>query len=527
MTPSFNLIREPWIPCLRPRGGPPEELSLSDTLARAHELSEVYDDSPLVTAALCRLLLAVLHRSLGLETRGEWRGIWQSGRFPMERIGGYLSAWEQRFDLFGAQHPFYQVAGMEADSCVPLSRLATEYASGNNATLFDHHADDAWASRGPAEAARLLVAAQSFALGFGRSGFVRIRGAPLQRPYLADGILLRGLTVWLSGQSLFETLALNLAPTPAADGDIPCWESDDPCSSIDHVTSGQRQAEPAHGFLDLYTWQSRLARLLPEVESGQVCVRRLYLTQGRSADKSPHDPMKPYQRSKTEGFTPLGLRPQRAAWRDSHALLAVQSADIRRPQVFDHIARAVADGWLPPESRYRMHVVGLATAPNKAGKFLLWRHDRLPLPAALLADADLMDALGGLLEGAEETGSLLRRRLSVVCRFFIAPDCDRPDGRKPKPEDVNALLRALDPETCYWARLEQHFYRLVEMLPCDEDAATEQWQSAVARQARDAFREACGRLGDSPRALRAVARVSDSFSPHLPNHRMKTEEVSA
>lgn len=64
MTISFNLIDEPWIPCIR-LDGKPDELSLRAVFAQAHQLREIRGDSPLETASLHRLLLAVLHRVFG------------------------------------------------------------------------------------------------------------------------------------------------------------------------------------------------------------------------------------------------------------------------------------------------------------------------------------------------------------------------------------------------------------------------------------------------------------------------------
>ncbi|HZQ38177.1 MAG TPA: type I-E CRISPR-associated protein Cse1/CasA, partial [Dehalococcoidia bacterium] len=51
--PGFNLIEEPWVPVLLPDGAP-AEVSLGEALVRAHELREVADESPLVTASLHR-----------------------------------------------------------------------------------------------------------------------------------------------------------------------------------------------------------------------------------------------------------------------------------------------------------------------------------------------------------------------------------------------------------------------------------------------------------------------------------------
>lgn len=45
MTPSFNLIVEPWIPCTD-RDGEPVELGIRDVLLHAHELRGLNSDSP-------------------------------------------------------------------------------------------------------------------------------------------------------------------------------------------------------------------------------------------------------------------------------------------------------------------------------------------------------------------------------------------------------------------------------------------------------------------------------------------------
>ena len=69
---SFNLIDGEWIPCIM-LDGTTREFGLLETLARAHEVEEVFDPSPLITASLHRLLLAILHRNFGPASIQEWR----------------------------------------------------------------------------------------------------------------------------------------------------------------------------------------------------------------------------------------------------------------------------------------------------------------------------------------------------------------------------------------------------------------------------------------------------------------------
>lgn len=165
--PSFNLIDQPWIPCIPHTGNGPVLLGLRDTLVHAHEHRELLDNSPLVTVALHRLLLAIIHRTLhGPRTTAEWQALREQGRFDVQRISDYLESCRSRLDLFDSQRPFYQVPRMEDVNTISAATLAHEKASGNNSTLFDHTTNSTGALI-PHQAARYLVAFQAFALGGG------------------------------------------------------------------------------------------------------------------------------------------------------------------------------------------------------------------------------------------------------------------------------------------------------------------------------------------------------------------------
>ena len=107
MSHSFNLVHQPFVPCRR-MDGSFAELSLLEAFGEAHRIQAISDNSPLVTAALHRLLLAILHRVVGPATPQDWAALWQEhGKgLPVERIRDYLLRWEHRFDLFDESHPF-------------------------------------------------------------------------------------------------------------------------------------------------------------------------------------------------------------------------------------------------------------------------------------------------------------------------------------------------------------------------------------------------------------------------------------
>ncbi|MCK4392068.1 type I-E CRISPR-associated protein Cse1/CasA, partial [Candidatus Bipolaricaulota bacterium] len=143
---EFNLIDELWIPCIDLRGKQ-VEYGIRETLLKAHELREICDDSPLVTVAIHRLLLAILYRAHdGPRDFTAWKSMYSLGGFDEQVVGCYLAQWKNRFDIFSDDRPFYQMGSLETRIPVPVNRLATECASGNNATLFDHSEDETGAN---------------------------------------------------------------------------------------------------------------------------------------------------------------------------------------------------------------------------------------------------------------------------------------------------------------------------------------------------------------------------------------------
>lgn len=166
--PEFNLVDREWIPCLRLAGNQSQELSLRDVLIEAHDIREVFDGSPLVTVALHRLLLTILHRNFGPTSFSEWKELWRRGKWDGEVITNYLEQWRHRFDLFDGERPFFQVKRMENAGIQPVTLLALE-VSGSQARLFDHSFDDTLPALSFAAAARYVIARQSFSIGFGKS----------------------------------------------------------------------------------------------------------------------------------------------------------------------------------------------------------------------------------------------------------------------------------------------------------------------------------------------------------------------
>ena len=514
---EFNLIDEAWIPCID-LDGKRVDYGIRDCLIRAHVLREICDDSPLVTVAIHRLLLAILYRAYnGPREFVAWKDIFTNGRFRGDAIDAYLNGWKDSFDILSNSLPFYQMAGLETRKAVPVHRLATECASGNNATLFDHNVDSTKDSWTYAETAQQLVACQSFALGFGKSGNARIDGIEEELPYSKDSVALRGMNIWLQGANLFETLCINLVPV--GDDSIPPWELGNPNIYRDKREGEKRRVVSAFGVVDRMTWQGRLIRLVGH-EGG---IAEVYYTQGRSADKSDGDPMKCYRASKNEGIVPLPLSANKAAWRDIHSVLMIPDSRSgeKRPEVLNLIARARDAGIVDAVKPFGINVVGLATAPSKAGKFLLWRHERIRVHPSVIADASLIRRLGSLVGNAEYAANEIRSRARRLCRLLLAPNCESPGGDQPDPKDVNRLAGVIDSRPAFWARLEKHFYPLLEDLPDDKAAASDVWRGHIKQEAQRALEESIRMLGTNARAIQAIARVQTRFTDADLNLSMK------
>lgn len=527
---TFNLIDEPWIPCVVPGKDAPQLFSLRDTLRKAHSLKEIAADSPLVTASLYRLCLAVLHHIFGPRDSHAWYRLWQTreqGTWTAEQaaeLDAYFVAPTRyrRFDLFASERPFYQANDARVKP-VCIANLRVEVSS-SQATLFDHHQEAQQPAFTPAEAARALAASQTFGLG-GLSGVRNVS--------FVDGIGAQGIIFLAEGDTLFETLLLNLFPYPTKDDvfytdpetDVPAWDAEDPLAP---------RSEP-RGYLDLLTWPNRRVLLLPEQTEAGVVIRQMKWAPDLQLSKKTLDPMQRYHpntdasSSKKQPWLPLRFNADRALWRDSYTLLAKLSKDIRPPYVSQWLADLVRwDKYLDAAQTYRLMTFGIA---KDRANVSFYRMERLPLPLRLLEDPARVGALSEAMTLANRTEGALKRALGELARLLIsagdktkpAPAAEQPAKKKKgkksaapeggkKNENVDKLLDSWGVLSRYWGQLETPFWRLAHDLArasnSDEmEAAQQTWSQTLYRAARDTLDLTERYAGDSPRALKAAVQA--------------------
>jgi CRISPR system Cascade subunit CasA len=488
--------------------GTTKELNLPEMLDRARDIREIRHSSPLVTIALHRLALCILHRNFGPRERDDWRALWSNGggHWDMAVIQSYFVTHRSAFDIFDEDHPFYQVADIPGARRSPISRLYHELASGNNTTLFDHSLDLMPTSVSAAEAACVLVTHQAFAVGGGRSPSGYTTSAPL----------IGSVAVLVRGQNLFETLMLNLIRyAPEYDDPIPCqndrpaWESQEP------LNLGSKRR--TRGYLDLLTWQSRGIRLLPEGPPDNPQVSQLLYAQGVTIDDELiRDPQVPAYKDDKRGERRLRLSPERALWRDSAALLNLSKSVGRPVQALEWLSHFV-DDCLNESALYNLNAFGLAT--DKA-KILLWREEELPLPLRYLEKPDLANTLGDEITRAEKGARALQQALRTLARHVLYPD----NQSRVDPDQVRRYAGSFHAEQVYWSRLGFHFLRLVPGLADDVERAQRAWVEAVRHDAIAAMEETLKGLGTSARVLKAATKARAVLYGEMAVHVGRREE---
>ncbi len=534
---EFDLLIHDWIPCLAAEGIP-KSYSIRSVLENAHQIRSIEHESPVVRIATLRLLLAFCYRvayAHGVSVRSfrNWQAlqtVWREG-IPSDWIDRYLDECQcrDRFRLFDDNHPFFQVAGLECqggNQPEPATRLAFEQFAGTPTSLWEHLPE----LPSVQEAALYLVTCQAFGASASNTSDAKVEDSEYSPTGRTFAPAYTGCVVWLEGDNLLETLMLNLVDYDLTDADLPIWEKplsvhvlrarqpqkakegdvdkDGKQIKVGKTLSDYRRASPT-GPVQLFTWPSR-AVLLTKPENGEV--RTVHFTQGLALSEHPVDPMKPYNQ---EG-RPIRLLRHKAAWRDVHSLLALQPNHNRTVLALSHAARSNM-------AVRRLNVAGIARG-DEAAKVLFWRHERMPVPAVLLADVNLIERLGILLQNAEQAAFELNNRTRRIAKLYLAPDAESPDGRQADRKEIARVADAIDPRLAYWARLEKHFFALLESLPDDWDmasddwkpddqqAATNTWREHLKVEARRALEESIRSLGTTARAIQAVARVRTDFN---------------
>ncbi len=497
-TIRYDLLHEPWIPCERPDGSR-VLVGIEEALVEAHTFAALHDESPLVTATLHRLLLAVLQRVFLPRTEEDWVALWKAPSFDATKVRSYLTSWRQRFDLFHPERPFLQVANLREvllrergkdPEPTQAWRLAMEVSPYSNAIhLIDPLPDNPELS--PREAALSLLAFLAFTPGG------RIQN---ESDSWGQGTVRGGAVVLVRGNTLQRTLLCNLVCRPQRQPeDVPPWERETPTRRI---------ARAPYGLVDLLVWPSRRVQLLTaQDEGGSISVRDVVTAAGERLESDVPDPMFAYVvRDPKKPPVAVRIKLDRSVWRDAAALFdATTGADAhRRPLACTQLAELIRNGEVPRTARFQVELFGLAHSPPQA-PIHLWRADRMPLPPALLTDGTRIAALRDALSIAESLGEAIDFKVLGT----LAENALAPSNRDAHKDDIRHLKLALGAMPAYWSILGQAFGAWLDALgsAADLDAALTQWKRILRATARKVVVDAELHLGTGARALQAGAKA--------------------
>jgi CRISPR system Cascade subunit CasA len=479
----FNLIDEKWIPVRFPDGSR-NELGICDTLLRSKEIAAIEDPSPLVVAALHRFLLTVLYRALEGPTDIDKAKVLYKEGLPAEKITAYLEKWRDRFWLFDAKYPFYQVPGWKPKEMRSWSALAAEHNADNAKVLFDHLDVTNSGSIPSGRAARWLLACQTFAVGGGNSEFKYTKGGPSATAVMALPL----------GLNLQDTLVFSLVPEnrEVLREDISVWEREP--ETVGLLQDGPERA--IAGWVDLYTWRTRSIRLNTKDEG--ITISDLAFASGvTNSSGDLIDPMLAYRIDDKKGKLPIQFR-ERGLWRDFDSLLPDGSN--LAPKVIEHATALTRSN----RDRFPRSVMVLGQANNKA-KIEYWRMERFDFPKALESDRFIRAEIRQLLTDAEK----VQKSLWLACRSF-ARDLLRRGESEPDKKDISGFLKQMSVIPWYWSILESRFHEILReyTLEWDSEDVRCKWLTSV----RDALKKAWDRhrasvsMGDAW-AIRALVKA--------------------
>jgi CRISPR system Cascade subunit CasA len=417
-----------------------------------------------------------------------------------EPIGTYLERWRPRFDLFSAEQPFLQAAGLRDahNSEKPSSLLMPQVASGNNVPLFSgRHDDDPWVLT-PAQAARWLLHAHAW-------DTAAIKTAAIDDPLMKSGKSFAQLAplgrigvVIPQGPTLRDTLLLNLVPRgmdpilPNPTDDTAIWEQP--------PLSGRRGTRPVVGPAGLYAFPSRRIRLVPSAGAKGTEVRTVVLSAGDRIEREQLVRLEPhtaFRRSATAERTakkapvylPHGHSAGEALWRGLPGLLALQTAagalnagkdaaPRRAPAVLLWVQHLLDTAIISDSLSLRItsHAVFYGSEDAVIDDLT---HDDMPMSVAVLSATDptARQLLLTVVSVADEVAGALR---------LFERDLDRVAGDRRQLKERSTRADALVDD--FYSSLDEPFRRLAAALTAQAIAPADLaagWADDVSRRVRD------------------------------------------
>ena len=472
---KFNLIEEPWIPCIL-LNGKKVEYGIRDVLEKASDIKEIFDSSPVVTLSIYRFILAILHRNFKTGTIEFWDELYKSG-WDKQVLDDYYDKFHNKFYLYDDEYPFYQDISLLKEKKIKpisISKIARELSFKKGDTLFNHTLDGT-IDFSSVQKVKLLLSWQFFALQDGRGHKV----SPLTN----------GVSFWLQGCNLFETMMANLniynSEQPMfseMEKDIPVWEKD-----IKDVS------EVPDGYIDYLTHPYR--RILFSDD------KKLFLSKSgvgltEKFLETFRDPSLFYIESKKAGKSfAISLKEDKAMWRNYHLIISLMKTNNHIPPNFINL-RIEIDKMRENNKHFLVNEIHAFGAYKDKSKVIFWRQERLSIPFDYFNDDELLLKLRKAVELAEDVGLVLNKLFSS----------NKGLNKSEKQHCKNKFY-------IYWGQLGAEFDRFINLFKDDEELTN--WKEIIRKCAKNVFKEICKKLWSNSRLIKEIVVLEKALDKKL------------
>ncbi|MGW7142357.1 type I-E CRISPR-associated protein Cse1/CasA [Streptomyces xanthophaeus] len=442
-SPWWDPRVHPCIPVVTTEGRT-ESRSLLQVFRTAYEdIRTLAGSTPGETVALFEFLMAICYASESNPPVPEaWRGSVES-RQPFDRAVEWLKRVDPdvSWNLFHPTVPLGQnslLAPYMREHAVGTAQLVIEHVGDYN-QLFDHHHLEHPQPLSAERAFRAMLTQHTYGL----SGRARISGkATLGDAItnLAGGRLVARIRVIALGETLGDTLRLNLAPAARRGTFNHTWTvSNLPRRGFAFKPDGR----PVDGPADLHSVLGRSILLSPcTLGNGKPGVDRVLVGAGELLAPLPDSLAQDVVYTGTgDKSKPLTALPDRALWREAHALYAAVATRGKRLDLYHRLAALTGR----QVSLWAVGLIANKTAP------LSWLSDTFPYRPG--REEDLRHTAHTGSELAEYVATSLKKAATAASEIAYP---------NPKPADKKSQIARFDASPEHWAASQQPFHILLD-----------------------------------------------------------------
>ncbi|MFB7513050.1 type I-E CRISPR-associated protein Cse1/CasA [Streptomyces sp. NPDC056144] len=489
------------------------ELNLVELLHRADDLRSVEGGTPGEKVAVIEFLLAICYASGTYPESAERWPAWVDQKDALRPAAKWLAERPQGevWDLFHPTEPLGQnalLAPFLDEHGAGTAQLVIEQPGDYN-QFFDHHHLEHADGLPTAQAFRSLLTQHVY----GPAGRARISGKETLGPTITNLAATRlgtRIRVLALGDTLGETLRLNLAPVPGPSGELNrTWTVGKERRGFKTKPGGR----PVTGPADLHSYLGRSILLRPARDGEQV--DRVLLGAGELLALSDEHLQDAVFVKRADGTRkPLWPSATRAVWREAHALYAAV-ADARSGEGRNDgstLYRRLA--LFPPE--------GVAPEPGQQpARFVkLWTVGFITKQTTGIAwvDGDFPFAPGqeASLYHASRRGSVVAE-LVATALYKAACAAWRVEFPNPKPTDKDSQIAQFDAREPHWAGACEPFELLLDETALGEDVqeSLHEYALTIVGNARRFLTERLDSLPRSSRGTKARAAALREFDREL------------